>query len=166
MLIFSLSLQNVSEQAMLLDFAIGFLRRASSDAKPPVWATQGWATRPITPEFIQELDNRVLLLSITNESGYLSLLHIFSAHDANSIPFSCHSDGSKEIGDDGIDENVLEEIVGKLINQSKLEKAESICTKLPQSEELFFRIHPCFFRQTIQLGRQRFDDSEGDERDR
>jgi hypothetical protein len=41
----------------------------SADVTPPEWATQGWATRPITPEFIQELENRVLLLSITTESG-------------------------------------------------------------------------------------------------
>jgi hypothetical protein len=60
----------VSEQALLLDFAVSFLRRVSADVTPPEWATQGWATRPITPEFIQELENRVLLLSITTESGY------------------------------------------------------------------------------------------------
>lgn len=60
----------MSEQALLLDFAVSFLRRVSADVTPPEWATQGWATRPITPEFIQELENRVLLLSITTESGY------------------------------------------------------------------------------------------------
>lgn len=38
------------------------------------------------------------------------------------------SNESRDISEEGIDESVLEEIVGKLINEAKLEKAESICT--------------------------------------
>jgi hypothetical protein len=38
------------------------------------------------------------------------------------------SDGSREIGEEGIEESLLDEIVGKLINEGKLEKAASICT--------------------------------------
>jgi len=64
------NLQNMAEQAVLLDFALPFLRQEiPPDVKPPSWATQGWAARPITPELVQELENRVLLLSITAESG-------------------------------------------------------------------------------------------------
>jgi hypothetical protein len=41
-----------------------------------------------------------------------------------------HSDGSREIGEEGIEESLLDEIVGKLINEGKLEKAASICTHI------------------------------------
>lgn len=48
------------------------------------------------------------------------------------------SDGSREIGEEGIEESLLDEIVGKLINEGKLEKAASICTFVSPHFFFFF----------------------------
>jgi hypothetical protein len=84
------------------------------------------------------------------------------------------SDGSREIGEEGIEESLLDEIVGKLINEGKLEKAASICTFVsPDFFSLFYmstRLShprpPTLHRQAIQPRRPRPDDRARHERHR
>jgi hypothetical protein len=80
-----------------------------------------------------------------------------------------HSDGSREIGEEGIEESLLDEIVGKLINEGKLEKAASICTHIEPFRWQFLsrvrlqqNVH--IHRQAVQSGGQGFNDREGNER--